>query len=300
MEMTVHWHMTHGRRPSMQVNRFIFTAILGIGLMWAQPSVAVAQQSIHDLRPPNGVVDTSPTAGLEALVEEILALELLQLDLVPILDGTITLESEAAEIEAARALVVEYMDASAAMLVTAALQLGGTPDSPPSVVPLTAIMLGQIGYIAAITSPLVDDPETLYRNIILDPRFADLLPEVQVAMIGRYVQELLLRPNRTTEETSVLAVVETEGFMTVLSEWSGVVAGITDIHEIDWEQMKDETILIRYYDERLRLVEQTVTGVDYDHRFGVILPPVDEDSLIVRVNLSRIEFFQFAESSPVN
>ncbi|MEE2908601.1 MAG: hypothetical protein VX527_12310 [Planctomycetota bacterium] len=284
----------------MRMNRVLLTLILGATSTSALSSMALAQESIYELRPPSGVVGTSSTAGMEALVLQISNLELLQVDLVPVLDGTLFIVDNAEEIEAARSLVQDYMEASAYMLVTAALQLGGTEDSPPSVAPLTTIMLGQIGYVMAITAPLDEDPELLYRSIALDPRFPDLLPEVQVAMIGRYVQELLLRSNRTTEETSVLAVVDNKAFMTALSELSEVVTGITDIYEIDWKTLEDETILIRYYDERLLLVERTVTGIEYDHRYGVSLPPEDEQDAIVRVNLSRIEVVQVSEDSTTN
>ena len=284
----------------MRLAGITYVLVLGTATCCLLAPSAAAQDSIMDLRPPSGVAGTSPAGGIESLIQEWVNLEVLQIGLLPVFDGSITIASEPEPLEEARELVEEYIEASAYMLVTAALQLGGTEDNPPSVMPLTTLMLGQIGYVNAISIPLEIDPETLYSSIVLDPRFNDLLPDVQTAMIGRYIQQLLLKPNLTTEETNALAVVDNKAFMTSLSELSGIVAGTTDIYSIDWDELKDETVWIRYYDEQLRLVEKTVTDIDYDHRYGVILAPEEEGDPVIRINLSRIEVVEVRSNDATN
>ncbi|MAT82488.1 MAG: hypothetical protein CMJ29_12695 [Phycisphaerae bacterium] len=260
-------------------------------------SPASAQPVIEDVRSATVAAGKSPTAGIETLIAEIELLEALQIQLLPVFNGTITLASEPVEIESARQLVNNYIDSCATMLVTAALQLGGTQTDPPSTIPMTTLMLGQISYVERICAPLEIDTERLYSSIILDPRFNDIPSDVQAAMIGRYVQELLLRPELTGEESQALSVVDNDAFIASLSELSGTEIGNLDIYDIDWSELSEETIWIRYYDEHLRIVERTVTGVDYDHRFGVILPPVEDGGPDVMVNLSRIETVIIRSSS---
>ena len=273
----------------MRSRRIACLLLFGAFFHGLQAPNATAQPIIEDLRPPGGVIETTPTAGIDVLLQEIIELEDLQSGLLPVFTGSVNSNSEQEVLDSARLQAENYIDACAAMLVTAALQLGGTQDDPPSAIPLTTLMLGQIGYVNTICIPLELDSETLYSSIMLDTRFNDIPSDIQAAMIGRYVQELLLRTNLSTDESNALSVVDNDRFISSLSELTGTEAGNTDIYAIDWSTLEDETVWIRYYDEQLRLVEQTVNGPGYDHRFGVILPSDEEGESDVRINLSRIE-----------
>ncbi|MCH2132891.1 MAG: hypothetical protein MK116_03980 [Phycisphaerales bacterium] len=255
----------------------------------------VTGQSIEDLRPPSGVAGTSPTAGNDALLQGMLNLEARQPGLVPVLAGRVTLESTAEEIAEAQARIQGYVDETVDVLVTGGLLVNSTMEPPLPQESLVAFMQGQMFYIAAISAPLGFDTDALYHGIALDIRFQDIDADVQAAMIGGYVQGLLVKTERTTTETSVLTSVETPEFIEALSLISGVSTGVEDPRELDWDGLVGQTIDIRYFNERLRLTERTVEVLDYDRRFGVILPPMAENEANVNVKISRIEYVRITE-----
>ena len=252
-------------------------------------------QSLQELRPPAGVLGNSSTPGRDAFEQGLLVLADLQIQLEPVLNRQINLNSSEDEIATARTLIQTYLDQATDTGLIAALLVNTTREKPIPQDSLITLLQEQATYIFNLSAILGDETETFYRSIILDVRFEDLDAELQAAMMGRYVQQLLLRTELTEAETSVLAVVDTVPFIEALAEITGTSLGVENPRELDWDELVGVTIDIHYYNERMRLVERTAEVLAYRKDLGVTLPPTESNSLNIRVKLSRIEYVRLPE-----
>jgi hypothetical protein len=268
------------------MTRHALPCIIGSALLLSCVAT-VRAQSIEDYRPTRGV--PAPLTTTQGLHQAGLLLQSLVPGVAPLLDTSFDEDVSGEELTTAQTQVLEYQDALIDVLILAALLVNSEDESPVPLSPLIRFMNQEARFLGLLCDHVSLDLTALYQGLISDPRFEQIDGDIQVALIGRYIQQLLLQDVRSSAESAALSGVESDDFFAALGELGGTRPGVADLQDYDWASLVGKTVDISYLDMRMRLVSRTVSVTNYDFRYGLILPPLDEDSPNVHVAPSRVE-----------